>query len=63
MPVIIEELTTSLELEDEAKIRKLIRDEVEQCLQEFRRSMRSGGGDVDPSDPAAAGGPQESGGG
>jgi len=64
MPVIIEELTTSLEIEDEAKIRKLVRDEIQRELRELRRALRSGGGgEVDPADPAAAGGPQESGGG
>jgi hypothetical protein len=64
MPVIIEELTTNLEIEDEAKIRKVIRDEVQKCFLEFRRAQRSGAaGEIDPADPAAAGGPQESGGG
>lgn len=64
MPVIIEELTTSLQIEDEAKLRKLVRDEIQRQFRDLQRMLRTGrAGDIDPADPAAGGGPQESGGG
>jgi predicted secreted Zn-dependent protease len=57
MPVVIEELTTSLEIQDEAKIRKLVQEEITRALAEERR--RGGRAfDVDPADPAAGGEPE-----
>lgn len=60
MAVVIEELTTTLEIRDELEIRKLVRREVQEALQEEQR--RSPGRDrheVEPSDPGAAGRPVE----
>lgn len=56
MPVVIEELTTTLEIQDELKIRKLVGEEVRRILREERaqhagRSPAS----VDPSDPTGGG--------
>lgn len=64
MPLIIEEMSTTLEIQDEAKIRKLVKQMIKDEMQEMKRASRTGSGaGADPADPAAAGGPQESGGG
>jgi hypothetical protein len=64
MPVIIEELTTTFDIQDEVKIRKLVRQEIRAELAAQRRRAGPGGAlDVDPADPAASGGPLEAGGG
>jgi hypothetical protein len=64
MPLIIEEMSTTLEIQDESKIRKLVRQMIKEELLESKRAARTGsGGGADPADPAASGGPQESGGG
>lgn len=60
MPVIIEELTTTLEIEDEAQIRKLVRQEIERALREQRRG-HGASAEADPADPAAAGGVRDGG--
>ncbi len=63
MPLVIEEMSATLEIQDEVKIRKLIKQVVREELMQQRQAQRSGSGaDVDPADPAA-GGSQESGGG
>jgi hypothetical protein len=56
MPVVIEELTTTLEIQDEVKIRKAIGEEVRRLLrqereQRFGRSPAS----LDPSDSTGGG--------
>jgi hypothetical protein len=60
MPLVIEELSTSLEIQDEVAIKKLVREEVRRQLAE-QRSGRAPADDVDPSDPAAGGTPNEGG--
>jgi hypothetical protein len=61
MPVIIEQLSTSFQVRDEGRIRKLIRKEIELHAGKTRRpgEMKGAG---DPADPAAAGAPQTGGG-
>jgi len=56
VPVVIEELTTTLEVQDEIKIRKLVGEEVRRILRE-EREQRFGRNpaSLDPSDPTAAG--------
>jgi hypothetical protein len=58
MALVIEELSTSLEVQDEVKIRKIVREEVQRALA-AQRSRASGGEEADPADPAASGGPNE----
>lgn len=56
MPVVIEELTTTLEVQDEVKIRKLIKQEFERLVHEKREDwFRTDATSVDPSDSTAAG--------
>ena len=63
MPVIIEELTTTVQVQDEVRIRKLVRDEVKNVLASKERKTAARGMDrVDAADPAAAGGPKVTGG-
>jgi len=61
MPVVIEQLSTSFEVRDEARIRKLVQKEIELFLNRNRRpgEMR---GTTDPADPGAGGAPQAQGG-
>ncbi len=61
MPVVIEQLSTSFEVRDEGRIRKLVQKEIEAFMNNNRRpgEMR---GQTDPADPAAAGAPQTAGG-
>lgn len=63
MPLVIEQLTTSLEIQDEVKIRKLVQDEVRRAVAELRGHGGFDAAQPDPSDPAAGGGPSETGGG
>lgn len=60
MALVIEELSTSVEVQDEVKIRKIVREEVMRALaaERARGNLPSGEGG-DPTDPAAAGGPNE----
>jgi hypothetical protein len=60
MPVVIEELSTSFQVHDEVKIRRLVRDEIKRVMAEQRRGERgTASNDANPSDPGAAGGPNE----
>jgi hypothetical protein len=61
MPVVIEQLSTSFQVRDEARIRKLIQKEIELHANRTRRpgEMR---GELDAADPAASGAPQAQGG-
>ncbi|MEM9189371.1 MAG: hypothetical protein AAGF12_09355 [Myxococcota bacterium] len=54
MPLVIERMTTTLEIQDEVHIRRLVRDEIERCLREQDRT-RTARRDrqVDPRDPSA----------
>jgi hypothetical protein len=61
MPVVIEQLSTSFQVRDEARIRKLIQREIELHAKKARRPGELKGPD-DPADPAAAGAPQTGGG-
>lgn len=56
MPVVIEELTTTLEIQDELKIRKLVGAEVRRILRE-EREQRFGRAPIaiDPSDSTSGG--------
>ena len=58
MAVKIDELATSFDVRNEAKLKKLIREELQKMMAEERRG--SGGG-FDPADPAASGRPDEGG--
>lgn len=62
MPVIIEELTTTLEIRDEVKIRKLVREEIAHAMRDEQRKRAVGRDRVDPTDPAASGRPGQGGG-
>ena len=56
MPVVIEELTTTLEIQDEVKIRELVKQEFARLSQQQRQDWLSGdAASVDPADPVAAG--------
>jgi len=55
VPVVIEELTTTLEVQDEVKVRRLVVDEIRRYLREHRDSLHARGADVDPADPTASG--------
>lgn len=60
MPVVIEELTTTLEIRDELEIRKLVGEEVRRVLREH--GHHGSGRDalqVDPTDPVAGGATNE----
>ena len=60
MPVVIEELSTSFQVHDEVKIRRLVRDELKRFMTEQRRGERgTASSEADPADPGAAGGPNE----
>ena len=53
-------MTTTLEIQDEAKIRKLVQEEIARALaEERRRGGLANPYSVDPADPAAAGGPED----
>jgi len=57
MPVVIKEMTSSFDVKDEAKIRKMIVQEVKKGLAAQKNQKGSGG--PDPADPAASGRPGE----
>ncbi|MCA9627657.1 MAG: hypothetical protein KC766_08330 [Myxococcales bacterium] len=58
MALVIEELTTSLDVQDEMQLRQLVKQEVARALAAQRASgmIPRGDGDADPTDPGAAGG-------
>lgn len=59
MPVVIEQLSTSFQVRDESRIRKLIQKEI----QLHAKKKTPGATKLpDPADPAAAGAPQTGGG-
>jgi hypothetical protein len=58
MPVVIDELTSRFEVQDEAKLKKLVAKEVRAALEEQRR-REVRGASTDPSDPSASGRPAE----
>jgi hypothetical protein len=60
MHVVIEQLSTSFQVRDESRIRKLIQKEIELHAKKMGRPGKSKG--PDPADPAAAGAPQTGGG-
>ena len=60
MPVVIEQLSTSFQVRDESRIRKLIQKEIELHAKKAKRPGEMKG--PDPADPAAAGAPQTGGG-
>ena len=54
MALVIEEMTTTLEIHDEVKIRQLVRREIRQAIEERDRRVTTGRPRTpDPSDPAA----------
>lgn len=60
MPVVIEELTTTLEIQDELKIRKLVGQEVRRLLREEHARRAAGHPTaVEPSDATAGWGRDE----
>lgn len=61
MPIMIDELSTSIHVRDEAKLRQAVREEIEKYMTEVRRAG-NGRPPANPADPAAAGGPNETGG-
>ena len=52
MPVMIEEMNTTLDVQDQEKLRELIRKEIEAALDMRGPGRRSGSG-MDPADPGA----------
>ncbi|HXT98800.1 MAG TPA: hypothetical protein VN853_21050 [Polyangia bacterium] len=60
MPVVIEQLSTSFQVRDESRIRKLIQKEIELNAKNAKRTGQMKR--PDPADPAAAGAPQTGGG-
>jgi hypothetical protein len=60
MPVIIGKLFTEFEIQDEKRIRAVVRQEIENFMRESRQRPGRLGGGVDPSDPAASGTPEGS---
>lgn len=60
MPIVIEELTTTLEIQDEVRIRKLVAHEVRRVLREESDLHRGrDASSVDPTDPVAGAGGRE----
>lgn len=59
MPVVIDEMTTHFDVRDDAKLKKVVREEVKKAIAEERKGSRAGG--PDPSDPSAGGRPNEGG--
>ena len=62
MPVVINELSTSFQVRDEARVKKLVQKEVEMALKKSKRGGGDGKEGPDPTDPAAGGAPQAQGG-
>jgi hypothetical protein len=59
MPVMIEDLSTSLDVQDQDKLRELVRREVENALR--GRGAGLNGSGPNPADPGAGGKPLEPG--
>lgn len=57
MPLVIDSMTTSIQVQDDAKLRKLVQEEVKLLLAEDRKRGGHGGSaaDPDPADPDAGG--------
>lgn len=55
MPVVIEEMSTTLELKDEAKIRELVQEEIKKALAGHGAGRLTAGEELDPADPGAGG--------
>lgn len=60
MPLIIEELSTELEVRDEVKLRRVVREEIDRYFKATRGRVGAAA-EIDPADPAAAGKPTENG--
>jgi hypothetical protein len=58
MPVTIEEMTSHFEVRDQAKLKKLVQEEVKKAVAQQRQG---GAGGADPADPSAGGRPNEGG--
>lgn len=59
MPVVIERMTMTLEIQDEVRIRRLVRDEITKTLADRERTATSRRDErVDPRDPAAGSRPR-----
>jgi hypothetical protein len=61
MPVVINEMTSRFDVRDDAKLKKLVAEEVKAALKKEQQRRRAGGDDPDPSDPSASGRPSEGG--
>jgi hypothetical protein len=59
MPVTIEEMTSHFEVRDQAKLKKLVQEEVKKAVAQQRPGGGKGG--ADPADPSAGGRPNEGG--
>lgn len=53
MPIVIDELVTTLEVHDEREMRRLVREEIDRRLREERRSPIASPTRADPTDPLA----------
>jgi hypothetical protein len=60
MPVTIEEMTSHFEVRDQAKLKKLVQEEVKKAVAQQGRGGAGAGG-ADPADPSAGGRPNEGG--
>lgn len=59
MPVVIERMTTTLEIQDELRIRRLVREEVNRAIADRERTATSRRDQrVDPRDPAVGSRPR-----
>lgn len=54
MPVIIEELSTHLDVTDEAKLRELVQEEIKRAMAGTGTGYRGADASIDPADPNAA---------
>ena len=50
MPVVIDELTSNFEIRDEAKIRKLVRTEIQAALAQEKKRAKDGDDDGEVND-------------
>jgi hypothetical protein len=57
MPVMIGDMTSTFEIRDEAKIRKLVREEIKAAMAEEKRRAASSCGQGNAADAAASGRP------
>ncbi len=53
MPVMIDEMTSHFEVRDQAKLQKLVREEVKKAVAQEKKGGKQGG--ADPADPSAGG--------